>query len=171
MEFNVELDKLINSTVLNFFLASPKTISNDKLTELCSPVAEVVDSDAFVACELVKLLKRMTYDGSSEMANVEGLRNVGRGIVENDSLAVTVFRGAILLALSEHFAESIIGKRSAFDSEVQISVYSFRTDNLIITESLGKCRGDLYGRSSENLAELETRESDIAHCGIRRIFK
>jgi hypothetical protein len=56
VDLNVKLYKLVNAAVLNGLFIAPKLISNDELTKLCSPVAKIVDTNAGVACKLVKKL-------------------------------------------------------------------------------------------------------------------
>ena len=92
IDLYVELDKLVNSALFNSFLITPELICNDKLTELRSPVTEVVDAEAIVARKLVKELKGVTDNRSAEVSDVEGLGNVGRGIVEDYFLTDAIHR-------------------------------------------------------------------------------
>ena len=73
----VELYELVNSTLLYRLLVTPLLISDDELTELSTPVTEIVDAYALISRELVEKLQRVADNGWTEVADMEGLRNVG----------------------------------------------------------------------------------------------
>ena len=171
---NVESNECVNAALFDGFLIAPFTECNDQLTELRTPVTEVIDTDAIVACVFVKKLQGVTDNGRTEMSDMEGLCNVGGRIVKNDGLALTKIMCAEINALFRDFADDLFGKVAIVDHEIQITAL-----NANFTDTLGKifrklcmklCRNDGRCRT-ERTAEFKARKCKVAHGGIRRIFK
>ena len=57
VEFDVEGYKFVALSLFDCFLVAPFLVGDDHLTELCAPVAEVVDTDALVPGEFVEHLE------------------------------------------------------------------------------------------------------------------
>ena len=54
----------------------------------------------------MKELKRMSDNGSAKMSDVEGLCNVGRGVVEDYGLSLSVIRRAVIITLRENLGDN-----------------------------------------------------------------
>ena len=111
VEFNVKLNELVDTAVFNIFAAAPFAVSNDKLAELRTPVAKMVDAYAIIALILVKKLEGMADDRCAEVTDVEGFCNVGGGIVENDSFACTYVCSAEVCTLLCNSCKDIFCKK------------------------------------------------------------
>ena len=68
-------------------------LRNDQ-TDLQTPVAQMDVTDGVVAQELVQPLQCLADDGRTQMANVQGLGNVGAAVVHHDGLALADFLNA-----------------------------------------------------------------------------
>ena len=170
--FYVKSNQCVNSAVFDFLTVTPLFVSYNKLSKLCSPVSEIVDSNTLVSRKLVKLLERMSDYSSTQMSDMEGLCNVGRGIVENDRLTIThLARSAVFFALLRNLAYYLFSKIFAVKIYIQISVYRLCALNCIQSKLGCDCLGNLYGSHSESSAELEARKCDITHFFVGRIFK
>jgi hypothetical protein len=59
-----------------------------RMTYLSTPIAEVVDGSNVPPARLVEVCKESADDRRTEMANVEALRDVGRGVLQEQLLAL-----------------------------------------------------------------------------------
>ena len=89
VELYINLDKLVDSAFLYSLTVSPLAESYYLLTELSSPVTEMVYADAVITGKLVEQLQRVTDDCRAEVTDMERLAYVGGGIVKNDCLSLS----------------------------------------------------------------------------------
>ena len=106
----VKLNELVDSALLDLLFIAPELIRNDELTELSSPIAKIVDTHALIACKFMKLLERVTDNGRTEMSYMEGLRNVGGGIVKNDRLSLTDAGRTVILFFVKYLGKNVLAK-------------------------------------------------------------
>ena len=165
------IKNIIYSALFYFLTVAPLFICNYKLTELCSPVAEIINSDALVSAEFVKKLKRMSYNRSSEMSYVEGLGYVGRGIVKHYRFAYALVGCAVFFALRLYVGKDSLCKRSSVYTEVKISVKSSYLRKFLAAYRLGKSLGYLNGGAAKALRETEARKRKVTHSFIGGILE
>ena len=84
MELHIQVHELLNALFFNGFLIAELLIGNEKLTELGSPVAQMIDTDNLIAQLAEDLVKGISNDRGTEMADMEILGNIGRGIVDTN---------------------------------------------------------------------------------------
>ena len=63
---------------------------------LCSPVTEVVERVDVPTARLVQVGEERADDRTSQVADMERLGDVGRGVFDDDPLALTEVVGAVL---------------------------------------------------------------------------
>ena len=67
-----------------------------RATHLGAPVAEVVHGDDVPAVRLVEVREEGADDGAAEVADVEGLGDVGGGVLDDDALSLAELVPAVL---------------------------------------------------------------------------
>lgn len=77
---------MVNRISQQGILISPLLPGQSQKTVLLTPITEVVDSRDIPTGTLVQLGEETTDDGTSQMAGVERLGNIGRGEFDNDLL-------------------------------------------------------------------------------------
>ena len=87
VETDVERDESVDPAGLDLLPASPFAEGYNQLSELGSPVSEMVDADAAVAAEGVNFLKRVADYGRPEMSDMERFGAVRRRVLNYNSLA------------------------------------------------------------------------------------
>ena len=142
VELDVKLNKAVASAVCYLFGIAPSAVSNYHLTELSTPVAEVVYTNALEARKLVQKAKRMTDNSGTEVADVEGLCNVGGGVVKNYCLAVAVSGRAVAITLFGNVAHNVSNESGAVNAEVKVSACNGAFRNIITGKALSKLCGD-----------------------------
>ena len=113
----------------------------------------------------------MADNGGTKVTDMEGLCHVGRGIVENDGLTLTIHRRAVFVLQIKHLAYNSSREGGAVDLEIKIAVYSRNRGKLVTLDVSCKHIGDLHGRTAQSLGQTEARKRDISHRAVRRIFK
>ena len=76
MEEDIQTHQFLDALLLYGFFGAPFLISHDQLSELCTPVAQVVDPLYMIAELAVDLVQGVADNGSTKMSYVEVLRNV-----------------------------------------------------------------------------------------------
>ena len=115
----------------------------------------------------------MSYNRCTEVSKVERLCNVWRRIVENDGLALTKGRRAVLVALFENLGQDAGGQCLLRQRHIQITVDVLGVVDIFTAavELLGDGRGDLHGRAAQRLAQTEARKREVTHAHVGRIFQ
>ena len=97
----------------------------------------------------------MADDGSAEMADMEGLRYVGRGIVQNNGFALAAHGRAVFFTLFGNFADNTLCKRRSVHSEIEISALRLNGGKLLKTNRLGERFCNLHGRAAKALGKTD----------------
>ena len=116
----------------------------------------------------------MSDDSCAEVAYMEGLGNVGRGIVEHDCFSKTLVRSAEVCALSCNAGKNIFCEKFCGGEKVDVAANDLRFFNAggkVIRNMLEDSCRDLRGSGAECAGELEARKRQVAHSVIRGIFK
>ena len=163
VDTDIELYKLVYTAVLNGLAVAPESVGNDKLTKLGAPVTEVVDADALIARKLVKELERVTDNGGAEMSDVEGLCNIGGGVIKNYCSSLTVHRRAVGGTEPCDITDNAGCKGGGAYLEVKIAVECADRGKLLTADSTCKSLGNLYGRIPERLCKPEAGQGKVTH--------
>ena len=113
----------------------------------------------------------MADNRRTEVSDMEGLGNVGRGVVENYRFTLAALGRAVEVTLRENVANNALCKGVAVNFQVKISVNRTDRGKLLTFNAACKRLGNLHGRTTENLGKAEARKCDITHCSVRGILK
>ena len=78
VELSIVSKKRLDWLLLKLLLASPLSVGNNHLTELSSVISEVVNTYNLVTHLSVKVADSITDNSTSDMTDMERLRNVRR---------------------------------------------------------------------------------------------
>ena len=120
----------------------------------------------------MQLSQGVSDDRGAQVSDVEGLCHVGRGIIQNNHLALAKALRAIAIALSDDLGNDVLGKILIGDRDIQISVDRLDLANggVRLERLTQRCR-DLHGRTAQGLAQLEARKRKVSHVGVGGIFQ
>ena len=88
-----------------------------------SAATEVVDADTLISGKFMELSESVSDNCCSEVSDMEGLCNVGGGIVKNYRLSLSFIARAVPFALFENFSEDVLTEKIIIDKHVEVSVY------------------------------------------------
>ena len=88
VESDIKADELVNAEFFNSLSVAPEFVCRYLLAELSSPISEMIYAYAVVSAELMKLFKRMTYNGRSKMSYMKRLADIRCGIVKHYGLSL-----------------------------------------------------------------------------------
>ena len=81
---HIDLDQLIHAALIDGVVIAPELVRHDHLAKLRAPVAEVVDAHGRKAEVVIDAVQRVADHGGRQVADVERLCDVDRGIVDAD---------------------------------------------------------------------------------------
>ena len=171
MEFYINAHQFLNAFFFNGFFAAPFFVSNDKFTELCAPVAQMVNAYAFVAQLAVNLVQCVADNGRTQMTYMERLCDVGRGVVDNDGLTCAHVAFAVVFFFCQDSFQYLFGIEMLVHKEVDICANDFDISNEIgffqfFTDFL--C--DEGRRFPQYLCQFKARVRKVPHVCIGRHF-
>ena len=105
VDAHVKINEGVDAALFHQLVAAPFFEGHDQFAELRSPVAEVVDAHAVVTEKLVQLFQRVADHGGAEVADMEGLRHVGRGVVKHHGLALSFLGAAVAGAFGKNIGK------------------------------------------------------------------
>jgi len=88
VEFYVYLEQSVDASFLYIFFIAPPLIRGYELSELRSPVSEVIDTYGFVAEFIERTIEARAYRSIEKMSDVERLCDVYRRIVDTYRFSV-----------------------------------------------------------------------------------
>ena len=171
VEFYVQAHKLVNAELFDGRPVAPELICRYLLAELRSPVAEMIYADAFVTAEFVQLFQRMTYNSRCKMTYMKRLADVRRGIVQNNGLSRSHRAFAVFPFFGKNFGDKLLRIIIRGDIKIQITADRLDSSDFGKGELLFKLGSDHHGAFAQRFAQLEARQSDIAHRAVRRVFE
>ena len=163
MELHIQRHKLVYLLFLDLLAAAPFAVGNYELTELGSPVAEMVHTHAFIPRKFIQELERVTDNGRTEMSDMERLCDIRRGIVKHDRFSFADIRSAVFFALCQYIVYDRCGKLLVVKTEVEVSLNRLGGRNSDCVETVCKRIRYLCGRTTKRAAQLEAWQSNIAH--------
>ena len=123
VELYVQIAQRLHAALLNHFAAAPVLICRYHLAELSTPIAQMVYAHALIAQERINLIQCIAQRRGGQMADVETLCYIYRGIVYADSLARAHVAGAVFFTLIQHFADHAGRVQRLVDEEIQIAAH------------------------------------------------
>src|SRR3989344_8140145 len=91
VESDIKSDQRRDRTALNLFFISPKFIGRDQLTELRSPITDIIPADHLIAKRLVDISHSIAEYRSAQMTDMHGFGNIGLGIFDNNGFTRAQF--------------------------------------------------------------------------------
>ena len=171
VDLDVQFNQRVDAALFYHLLAAPGVIRQDQLTKLGAPVAKVVNAKAFVACKLVHLLERVTDNGGAQVTDVEGLCDVGRGIVKHDLLAAADVGCAVALLLLQHLGKHLIYQVRGRNADIEVAVDCLCAFHASAVHAVRQRLRDHDGCATQRLGELKARQRKVAHACIGRILQ
>ena len=171
VDADVEIHQSVHAALFNGLAVAPLLVGHHHLTELGTPVAEVVDTHALVARELVKHFQSVTDDGRTQVTDVEGLGQIGRAVVQHHRLSLANIRRTVALLLGQNLGHQLVCQICARQVNIQISVDRLCLLNGLTAHQRGEGRRDLHGGAAQGLGQLEAGQSNVAHSGIGGVFQ
>jgi len=121
---------------------------------------------------LVDSVEGATDDRRAQMANPEGLGDVGRGVVDHDRLSCALVAAPVVRALAEHRRQNVSRPADRIDAEVDEGSHGFDRGEAR-RQSLGfdgrrKLLRDSRSGLAHLLAQPKAGDREVAHVRIRR---
>ncbi|TKW55362.1 hypothetical protein CTA1_4108 [Colletotrichum tanaceti] len=129
VDLDIDLVQVVDGVLLEGVLAAEAVEAESQQAVLLAPIAEVVDAGDIPAGAVVEVGDEAADDGASQMAGVEGLRNVGGGELDDDLLLA---QGRVLgvleavvgvlaegLAAGADLGDEELGERTSLEPELE----------------------------------------------------
>ena len=172
MEADVQRHQRVDAVLLDIFLGAPLEVCGDHLAELRAPVAQVVDAHALVAQVLVDLVERVADHRGGQVADVEALGDIDRGVVDADDAALTLVGGAVLVALLQHALDDGLRVARLVQEEIEVAAHALdAVDHLVGRNGACELAGNGRRAHAQRPGQLEARERKVAHVGVRRCLQ
>ena len=158
-ELLVEFEQVSDGVVLEGRLVAVLDVLVEEVAELRPPVPEVVVAGHVVTALLQDVHQRVAEDGVPEVADVEGLGDVGRGDVRDDPVGIGPVTGAVRRPVGVDFAERQPGHRRRVEMVVDVAALDGDTRDAfgeaVVAVGVGDRVGDVHRVLAGSSADRE----------------
>ena len=112
----------MDTALLDFLSIAPMLVCANKLAELRSVIAEVVDADRLISEKVENAIECAAQNGRREMPDMKGLCDIDRRIVDTNRFPLSLVARAVIFPFVENPLQHVLGKFLLIDFKIKITV-------------------------------------------------